>query len=120
MYMRRGLGTLYKTDPSTGTVIDCDSWSNIFQGVCWNPFASSVTPVAPGGGAGIPITNSDGSVSIVPAPGAAGTPAAPAPSVPAAAAPAAVPSPSSGIDTTTILLVAGLGFGMILLMGMRR
>lgn len=44
---RGGLGTLYKTDPSTGTVIDCDNWNNMFQSVCWNPFSPSVVPVAP-------------------------------------------------------------------------
>jgi hypothetical protein len=46
---------MYKTDPSTGNVIDCDSWSNIFQGVCWNPTAPTVV-LAPG------TTAPDGSV----------------------------------------------------------
>lgn len=53
-----GMGTLYKAD-SEGHVIDCDSWSNFFQGVCWNPFASEVVPAAPSGG--------DGSGPAVPA-----------------------------------------------------
>jgi len=39
-----GLGAEYKTDPTTGQVIDCDSWSNLFQGVCWNPTAATVVP----------------------------------------------------------------------------
>src|SRR5271157_6178688 len=49
---RRGLGTTYKTDPSTGTVIDCDSWNNLFQSVCWNPFSPQVVPVSPGSASG--------------------------------------------------------------------
>jgi hypothetical protein len=38
------LGSTYKVDPSSGAVIDCDDWSNLFQGVCWNPFAATVVP----------------------------------------------------------------------------
>jgi hypothetical protein len=44
-----GLGVLYK-QASDGTVIDCDLWSNIFQGPCWDPTAPTVVPVAPSGG----------------------------------------------------------------------
>lgn len=57
-----GFGTLYKTDPSSGNVIDCDSWQNLFQSVCWNPTAPTVVPAQP-------IVNADGTVSntLVPA-----------------------------------------------------
>jgi hypothetical protein len=33
--MMLGLGTYMVTDPSTGFSIDCDSWSNLFNGTCW-------------------------------------------------------------------------------------
>src|SRR5271165_265916 len=53
-----GLGTEYKTDPSTGNVIDCDDWSNIFQSVCWNPIAPTVVPST--GGTGSPAATPQG------------------------------------------------------------
>ena len=82
------MGVLYKAD-SEGHVIDCDSWSNFFQGVCWNPFAAEVVPAAP-------TTNPDGS---------------PAPAVPAVPAPA-----SSGFSLSTpLLLVAAGALGVLLL-----
>jgi hypothetical protein len=31
---RRGLGADYRIN-SSGTIVDCDLWSNLFQGVCW-------------------------------------------------------------------------------------
>jgi hypothetical protein len=46
-----GIGQTYKVDPSTGAVIDCDDWSNLFQGVCWNPLAPSVVPSQSGAAA---------------------------------------------------------------------
>lgn len=85
-----GMGTLYKAD-SEGHVIDCDSWSNFFQGVCWNPFASEVVPAAPSGG--------DGSGPAVPA--------VPAPTT---------PSLLSGVSAP-LLLVAGGALAVLLLKG---
>lgn len=92
-----GLGVLYKTDPDTGAVIDCDDSSNFFQSVCWNPFASSVIPSSGG-------TDSSGN---------------PLPLVAAVAA-AAAPSASSGVSST--VLIAGLAaVGLLLVfMGVRR
>lgn len=52
--MMMGLGTMYKTDPTTGNVIDCDSVSNIFQSVCWNPTAPTVVPSNPSNPVGSP------------------------------------------------------------------
>jgi hypothetical protein len=103
VYLNRGFGQLYKTDPSTGNVIDCDSWSNLFESVCWNPFAASVVPVAPGGGTGTPITDSSGNVVI------AGASAVPAP--------AAVAAPSSGLSTMTWIAIAAIGAFAIVAIG---
>lgn len=47
----QGLGTLMLADCSTGQMIDCDSWSNLFNWTCWGacPNALAITtPVAPG------------------------------------------------------------------------
>jgi hypothetical protein len=38
--MTHGLGYNPVVGPG-GQIIDCDLWSNFFQGVCWNPFAQS-------------------------------------------------------------------------------
>lgn len=38
---RMGLGQMYK-QTSDGTVVDCDLFSNLEYGVCWNPFAAQV------------------------------------------------------------------------------
>lgn len=75
-----GLGTLYKTDGSTGQIIDCDAWGNIFQTACWNPFQPatpvySTPPVSSGDSSGgspsavqpvqsIPSSSSDGGLSL--------------------------------------------------------
>lgn len=48
-----GLGTLYKV-ASDGSLIDCDSWSNLFQGPCWDPTAPEVVPNAPGDSSNTP------------------------------------------------------------------
>lgn len=47
---RRGLGTFYVKD-SSGNTIDCDAWSNLFNGACWG-----VLNVAVGGAGGTPVT----------------------------------------------------------------
>lgn len=87
MLRPQGMGVLYKAD-SEGHVIDCDSWSNFFQGVCWNPFASEVVPVAPSGG--------DGSGPAVPA------------------VPAPVSASLLGGISTPLLLVAGGALAVLL------
>jgi len=96
--MFTGLGAMYKTDPSTGTVIDCDLWSNLFQSACWNPFSATVVPVAPAGGA----TSPDG------------TPVAAVPAVPAD------PTTCSQTFITgvcdSIVYAVGLGLGALVLM----
>jgi len=56
-----GLGVMYKVD-SAGQLIDCDSWSNIFQSVCWEPTAATVQATT------TTVTNADGSTSTVLAP----------------------------------------------------
>lgn len=53
-----GLGDTYKVD-SAGNIIDCDSWNNFFQGVCWNPGSATVQATT------TTVTNSDGSTSTV-------------------------------------------------------
>ena len=53
----RGLGVFYVKD-QTGTVIDCDSWSNLFNSACWGVF---------GGSTGTPVTTTtDASGNVVP------------------------------------------------------
>ena len=49
-----GMGVYNVVDPNTGTVIDCDSWSNLFNLACWGgnsitgagtgPYANLVVP----------------------------------------------------------------------------
>ena len=90
-----GLGTEYKTDPNTGTVIDCDDWSNIFQGVCWNPTAPVVT-LAPGSST---TTAADGTTTLT-------------------AATAAATESIFGLSTT--MLFAVLGGAVLLIMLMKK
>lgn len=54
----QGLGTMYKV-ASDGTVIDCDSWSNLLQGPCWNPAAPTVAVTADGTGRVNALNQSD-------------------------------------------------------------
>lgn len=99
--MKKGIGTMYKVD-SNGNVIDCDAWSNIFQGPCWNPFASTVLPTTSmGEPLGASSSNSD---VLVPTTDYASG--------------AAVCSSSliSGMcDTTLYLIGGGLVLGLLLL-----
>ena len=45
---RRGLGADYRIN-SSGTIVDCDLWSNLFQAVCWGaPTGQLPTGVQPG------------------------------------------------------------------------
>ena len=50
--MTAGLGSTWKLDGS-GNWVDCDLWSNMLNGSCWNPWnpqlagPNSVTPNAP-------------------------------------------------------------------------
>jgi hypothetical protein len=38
--MYQGLGAPYVTG-SSGAIIDCGQWGNLFQSACWNPFAQT-------------------------------------------------------------------------------
>jgi hypothetical protein len=96
MLRPQGMGVLYKAD-SEGHVIDCDSWSNVFQGVCWNPFASEVVPAAP-------AVNPDGS---------------PAPAVPAVPTPVST-SAFGTFGQPLLMLAAGGLIAMFLLSRGRR
>lgn len=40
MYLSRGFGEPYVMG-SAGKLVDCGSWSNLFQGNCWNPVAQT-------------------------------------------------------------------------------
>lgn len=38
-----GLGTCWKVDDS-GSWVDCDSWSNLFDSICWTPGSCQSQP----------------------------------------------------------------------------
>lgn len=94
----RGLGVMYKTDPGSGNVIDCDSWSNVFQSVCWNPFAPTVIAAPPGSSGGGSGDGSD--TPVQPLQAAIG-----------------LPVPTSGGSSTLVYVALGIA-ALALFMGM--
>jgi len=57
--MGAGLGTDYRIDCNTGLTIDCDAWSNLFNGTCWGMCSASSLPagVAVGTAPAAPTTS---------------------------------------------------------------
>jgi hypothetical protein len=104
----RGLGANWQIG-SAGTPIDCDSWSNLFQGVCWNPTA----PGLPSQTITDPSTGVQSVVPVLPTPGVVMPPTTPILDVPSTA----ISSLTSGIPWVWIVGGAVLFFGMVALGG---
>ena len=65
---RRGLGQDYRIN-SSGTIVDCDLWSNLLQSVCWGaPTGQLPTGVQPGDSSSVLPVESTCSSTLITSP----------------------------------------------------
>lgn len=107
------LGTYNVVDPDTGLVIDCDSWSNLFNLTCWGGNSITGAGTGPYAGYTTPTNPTDATVSV----SSDGTITAIAPT---ATPPVATPPTLASMLTTPVVMLAGGALILLLVLGGRR